>query len=62
MPTQDAMDLAVFLCNVQVQMDRILPGEAACGGPIDLMVLQLAPEPAIVPFYGKVLHHPLATR
>ncbi|GEM_PF-3354930 len=58
MPIQDAMDLAEFLAYVQVQMDRFLPGEAACGGPIDLMVLQLFPHPAITEFAGKTLHHP----
>ncbi len=58
MPPQDAMELAAFLANLQVQMDRFLPGEAACGGPIDLMVLQLFPQPTIVEFLGKTLHHP----
>ena len=58
MPIQDAMDLAVFLASVQVEMDRFLPGTAACGGPIDVMVLQMAPEPGIVAHPGKALHHP----
>lgn len=58
MPVQDAVDMAVFLATVQVQMDRFLPGQAACGGPIDVMVLQTAPEPGIRAFPGKVLHHP----
>ncbi len=58
MPVQDAIDLAVFLANVQVEMDRFLPGTPACGGPIDVMVLQTAPEPSIVPYPGKVVHHP----
>lgn len=58
MPIQDAMDLAVFLANVQVEMDRFLPGTPACGGPIDVMVLQMAPEPGIVAHPGKALHHP----
>lgn len=58
MPTQDAIDLAVFLAEVQVQMDRFLPGEPACGGPIDVLVLQTAPTPAIIPFPGKVMRHP----
>lgn len=48
MPIQDAVDLAVFLASVQVEMDRFLPGTPACGGPIDVMVLQMAPEPGIV--------------
>jgi hypothetical protein len=60
MPTQDAIDLAVFLANVQEQMERFLPGSPACGGPIDVMVLQMAPEPGILSFPGKVLHHPAA--
>ncbi len=58
MPAQDAMELAAFLANLQVQMDRFLPGEPASGGPIDLMVLQLFPQPTIVEFPGKTLHHP----
>ncbi|MBI2218780.1 MAG: hypothetical protein HYU51_15960 [Candidatus Rokubacteria bacterium] len=58
MPTQEAVDLAVFLAGVQCQMDRFLPGTPACGGPIDVMVLQMAPEPVILPYPGKVLHHP----
>jgi hypothetical protein len=57
MPTQDAVDLTVFLANVQIQMDRFLPGEAVCGGPIDVMILQMTPNPAIIP-YLKALHYP----
>ena len=60
MPEQDAVDLAVFLATVQVQMDRFLPGTPACGGPIDVMVLRTAPRPGIEAFPGKALHHPLA--
>ncbi len=60
MPTQDAMDLAYFLASVQVQMDRFLPGTPACGGPIDVLVLQMAPEPGIVNYPGKKVHHPSA--
>src|SRR5262249_25721640 len=40
MPIQDAIDLAVFLATTQVQMERFLPGEPVCGGPIDVMVLK----------------------
>jgi hypothetical protein len=58
MPTQDAIDLAVFLAEVQVQMDRFLPGTAVCGGPIDVMVLQMTPKPSIIEYLGKTLHHP----
>ena len=58
MPVQDAINLAVFLCEVQVQMDRFLPGEAACGGPIDVLVLQTAPSPGIVAYPGKATRHP----
>ena len=58
MPIQDAIDLAVFLATVQVQMDRFLPGTPACGGPIDVMVLQTAPEASFVAYPGKVVHHP----
>lgn len=59
MPLQDAIDFAVFLATVQVQMDRFLPGIPVCGGPIDVMVLQLTPEPKILAFPGKVIHHPI---
>jgi hypothetical protein len=58
MPVQDAIDMAVFLARVQVEMDRFLPGNPACGGPIDVMVLQMAPEPGIVTYPGKKPHHP----
>lgn len=61
MPLQDAVDLAVFLATVQVQMDRFLPGTPACGGPIDVMVLRMAPQPQIVVQPGKTLHHPQTT-
>ena len=59
MPIQDAIDLAVFLAKVQVEMDRFLPGQPACGGPIDVMVLRMVPECAILNFAGKRLHHPI---
>lgn len=62
MPLQDAIDLAVFLATVQEEMDRFLPGTPACGGPIDVMVLKLVPEHAIVTFPGKTLHHPMNRR
>lgn len=58
MPIQDAMDLAFFLATAQVQMERFLPGEAACGGPIDVMVLKTAPTREILWHPGKQLHHP----
>jgi hypothetical protein len=60
MPTQDAVEMAVFLCEVQIQMDRFLPGTPACGGPIDVMVLVMAPNPDILSYPGKMLHHPRA--
>lgn len=59
MPLQDAIDFAVFCARVQVEMDRFRPGMAACGGPIDLMALEMAPRPRIRSFPGKALHHPL---
>jgi len=62
MPVQDAIDLAVFLATVQVEMDRFLPGTPACGGPIDVMVLQMAPEPGILAYPGKIIHHPVTRR
>jgi hypothetical protein len=58
MPTQDAIDLAVFLADVQVQMDRFLPGPAVCGGPIDVMVLDIMPALEIFFYPGKTVHHP----
>jgi hypothetical protein len=60
MPIQDAIDMAVFLATVQVEMDRFLPGTPACGGPIDVMVLQMAPQPGILSIPGKIVHHPRA--
>ena len=62
MPVQDAMDLAVFLASVQIQMERFLPGDSLCGGPIDVMVLKTAPVQEILWFPGKDLKHPLAGR
>ena len=58
MPIQDAVELAVFLAKVQVEMDRFLPGTPACGGPIDVMVLRMVPNRDIISFPGKTLHHP----
>ena len=62
MPVQDAIDMAVFLATVQVEMDRFLPGTPACGGPIDVMVLQMAPRPGIVAYPGKTVHHPRVSK
>lgn len=62
MPIQDAMDLAYFLADVQIEMDRFLPGAPVCGGPIDLMVLQGLPYRDIKAFPGKSLEHPKRTR
>jgi hypothetical protein len=67
MPTQDAIDLAVFLGEVQVSMDRFLPDirqgdnppTKPCGGPIDVMVL-LPGSARAVSLPGKFLHHPRA--
>ena len=59
MPLQDAIELAVFLVTVQIQMDRFLPGTLACGGPIDVMVLQTVPTRAIISLPDKKLHHAL---
>jgi hypothetical protein len=61
MPTQDAMDFAVFCATVQIEMDRFLPGFGSCGGPVDLMTLEMAPAPHITSFSGKSLHHPAST-
>src|SRR5262249_46463976 len=59
MPVQDAIDLAVFLATTQVQMERFLPGEALCGGPIDVMVLKSAPRQEILWLPGKEVRHPI---
>ncbi len=58
MPIQDAVDFAVFLATVQIEMDRFLPGPPACGGPVDVMVMHTSPDPGIRFFPGKELHHP----
>ena len=58
MPLQDAIDFAVFCAKLQVEMERFLPGMAACGGPIDLMAVEMAPRPNILDLPGKALHHP----
>ncbi len=58
MPLQDAIDFAVFLVDVQIEMDRFMPGSPACGGPIDVMVLRMVPTPEILTLPGKALHHP----
>lgn len=59
MPIQDAIDLAVFLATCQVQMERFLPGEPYCGGPIDVMVLKTSPKHQVLWFPGKALQHPV---
>jgi hypothetical protein len=59
MPIQDAMDFAVFCASTEIEMERFLPGIAVCGGPIDLMTLEMAPKPHIRSFPGKSLHHPV---
>jgi hypothetical protein len=59
MPIQDAMDFATFCATVQVEMERFLPGLAACGGPIDLVIVETSPNRRIRQFPGKVLHHPV---
>jgi hypothetical protein len=58
MPPQDAVDLTYFLATVQIQMDRFLPGPPRCGGPVDVMVMETSPYPAIHFMPGKELHHP----
>jgi len=58
MPIQDAIDLAVFIAQVQIEMERFLPGVPACCGPVDVMTMELAPKPRIRSFPGKALHHP----
>jgi hypothetical protein len=62
MPIQDAIDLAVFLAQVQIQMERFLPGLPTCGGPIDVMVMEMTPEPKIRFFPGKQIHHPMGLK
>ena len=43
MPVQDAMNFAVFMAKAQVEMERFMPGIPACGGPVDVMTLELTP-------------------
>jgi hypothetical protein len=58
MPVQDAIDLAVFAAKVEINMERFCAGEPVCGGPIDLMTLEMGPSVKIRSFPGKALHHP----
>lgn len=58
MPIQDAIDFAVFLTKVQIQMDRFLPGTPKCGGPIDVAVIHGLPKHKITWFPGKEIKHP----
>lgn len=60
MPIQDAVDLGCFLASVQIQMERFLPGNPVCGGPIDVMVLKTAPNQEILWLPGKALRHPVS--
>jgi len=65
MPAQDAVDLAVFLAEVQISMERFLPDVGSkdsgtsrgCGGAIDVMVLR-SDLTTVVSLPGKTLHHP----
>ncbi|WNZ59924.1 hypothetical protein QEG98_28380 [Myxococcus sp. MxC21-1] len=59
MPLQDAIDFAVLLARTQIEMERFLPGPAVCGGPIDVMVMEMAPTPMIRSFPGKTIRHPI---
>ena len=58
MPLQDAMDMAMFLAKVQIQMERFLPGNASCGGPIDIAVVHGLPKNEVKWFPGKELRYP----
>ena len=58
MPTQDAIELAYFMATTQIEMERFQPGDKACGGPIDVMVLKTAPAREILWLPGKQVHHP----
>lgn len=62
MPLQDAIDFAVLVARTQIDMERFLPGPAVCGGPIDVMTMEMAPSPKIRSFPGKEIHHPLGMR
>ena len=55
---EDAADLAHFLASVQVNMDRFVAGQDACGGPIDLAVVHGLPRGAVTWLPGKTLRHP----
>jgi hypothetical protein len=58
MPLQDAIDLAVFLASVQIEMERYLPGTPLCGGAIDVIVVHGRPRWAVEWFPGKETRHP----
>lgn len=58
MPLQDAIDFAVFLVKVQIQMKRFLPGNPNCGGPIDIAVIYGLPRHEIKWMPGKEIKHP----
>jgi hypothetical protein len=62
MPVQDAIDFAVFCAKAQVDLERFMPGTPMCGGPIDVMTLETAPDVRIHSFPGKTLHHPHTAR
>ena len=57
MQPQDAIDLAVFLATVQIEMERF-QGGGPCGGEVDVMLLRSPPHKPILFLPGKGLRHP----
>lgn len=58
MPLQDAVDFAHFLVTVQVQMDRYVADQEACGGPIDMAIVYGNPRKKVRFLPGKETRHP----
>lgn len=58
MPLQDAIEFATFLIEVQIQMERFVPGNPVCGGPIDIAIVHGLPKNSVKWFPGKQIHHP----
>ncbi len=58
MPLQDAIEFATFLVEVQIQMERFVPGNPVCGGPIDIAIIHGLPMHSVTWFPGKQIHHP----
>ncbi|MGE5391152.1 MAG: hypothetical protein ACM3PE_08845 [Deltaproteobacteria bacterium] len=58
MPLQDAIEFATFLVEAQIQMERFVPGNPVCGGPVDIAIMHGLPTNSVTWFPGKQIHHP----